>query len=278
MARSITDAVLDEVWRRDSTPQGAACRYCGAKVVRGARLPAEIRAHFDVVDPNEPATVDNVVVSCPACNMRKGDRTPSEAGMTLLPAAQCESGVDRSAETDAAVKDAFVAAVRSLAPKPGGSGYNFDRPADHWVSQFADAVRALVRDESDRAAILATLLPWTNHQRVACDEREAAADRNLAAASARLAAARHFEMKAKQRVADASASLANLLGDADGELEGTVRRRSPDPGSVAVMAGGKTTVSLYDEGKPGLSITGTDASRVYEAAAAIRAAESKAGA
>ncbi|MEJ9080735.1 hypothetical protein WKY82_20165 [Gordonia malaquae] len=153
MARGIAVDVLDEVWRRDSTPQDAACRYCGASVVHGVRRPAEaIRAHFDVVNPRLSATVDNVVVACPACNMRKGNRTPSEAGMTLLRAAQCESGVDRSAETDAAVKDAFAAAVRSLAPKPGGSGYNFDLPADHWVSQFADAVRAVVRDESDRVA------------------------------------------------------------------------------------------------------------------------------
>lgn len=64
-----------QVYRRD----GFKCRYCGKR-------PRPI--HLDHIIPvcqggsNHP---DNLVTACPDCNLKKGGRTPEEAGMTLLP-------------------------------------------------------------------------------------------------------------------------------------------------------------------------------------------------
>lgn len=61
------------------------CRYCGAKVVWADRR-SSLGGVFDHVDPTIAAGDANLVVCCRGCNSRKGARTPSAAGMTLLPA------------------------------------------------------------------------------------------------------------------------------------------------------------------------------------------------
>jgi 5-methylcytosine-specific restriction endonuclease McrA len=56
------------------------CQYCGG------RLPAS-ELTLDHVIPRSragPSTWDNLVACCLACNNRKGNRTPHEAGMRLL--------------------------------------------------------------------------------------------------------------------------------------------------------------------------------------------------
>ncbi len=63
-----------EVFRRD----GFVCQYCGR--------PTE-RPTIDHVIPRHrggTSTWDNLVTACPACNLRKGGRTPEEAHMRLL--------------------------------------------------------------------------------------------------------------------------------------------------------------------------------------------------
>lgn len=55
------------------------CQYCGA-------APGRAYLTLDHVLPRSrggQGTWDNVVTACRACNVRKGDRTPEEAGMTL---------------------------------------------------------------------------------------------------------------------------------------------------------------------------------------------------
>lgn len=55
------------------------CQYCGAS-------PGRALLTLDHVIPRSrggQTTWDNVATACRACNMRKGDRTPEEAGMTL---------------------------------------------------------------------------------------------------------------------------------------------------------------------------------------------------
>lgn len=55
------------------------CQYCGATPGRG-------QLTLDHILPRSRGgltTWDNVVTACRACNLRKGDRTPDEAGMTL---------------------------------------------------------------------------------------------------------------------------------------------------------------------------------------------------
>lgn len=55
------------------------CQYCGA-------TPGRPGLTLDHVVPRcrgGETTWDNVVAACRSCNVRKGDRTPEEAGMTL---------------------------------------------------------------------------------------------------------------------------------------------------------------------------------------------------
>ncbi len=56
------------------------CRYCGN--------PTTDKAHLDHVVPYSlggKTNDDNLVVSCPKCNLKKGGRTLEQAGMVLLP-------------------------------------------------------------------------------------------------------------------------------------------------------------------------------------------------
>jgi 5-methylcytosine-specific restriction endonuclease McrA len=56
------------------------CQYC-------ARRPSQRDLNLDHVVPRSRGGVDtweNLVVSCRSCNLKKGRRTPVEAGMTLL--------------------------------------------------------------------------------------------------------------------------------------------------------------------------------------------------
>lgn len=56
------------------------CQYCG-------RRPSQRDLNLDHVVPRSRGGVDtweNLVVSCRSCNLKKGRRTPVEAGMTLL--------------------------------------------------------------------------------------------------------------------------------------------------------------------------------------------------
>ena len=56
------------------------CQYC-------ARRPGHRELNVDHVLPRSrggPDTWDNLVISCRSCNLKKGRRTPAEAGMRLL--------------------------------------------------------------------------------------------------------------------------------------------------------------------------------------------------
>ncbi len=64
---------------------GDACRYCGRAVNWADRRGSGGGQHDHIV-PRGPSTLENVVVACRECNRKKWDRTPEEAGMTLLPA------------------------------------------------------------------------------------------------------------------------------------------------------------------------------------------------
>ena len=80
--------LIAQVWARDcldpADPTLGGCRYCGASVKRKDTKSAK-RPHLDHVDPRKTAGIRNVVLACHECNQRKGNRTPREAGMTLLP-------------------------------------------------------------------------------------------------------------------------------------------------------------------------------------------------
>jgi 5-methylcytosine-specific restriction endonuclease McrA len=70
----------DNIFARD----GGKCQYCGARVNRNPEDPNGFT--YDHVTPRSRGgrtCWENVVVSCPPCNSRKGNRTPREAGMRL---------------------------------------------------------------------------------------------------------------------------------------------------------------------------------------------------
>jgi 5-methylcytosine-specific restriction endonuclease McrA len=64
------------------------CRYCQRRV-RFDDHRTDAGGTYDHVDPaDRENTYDLVVVACRACNIAKGDRTPSEAGMKLATVAE----------------------------------------------------------------------------------------------------------------------------------------------------------------------------------------------
>lgn len=77
------------------------CRYC-ARTVRWHDRRGERGGTYDHVDPTGGTTVSNLVVACRGCNIRKGRRTPAEAGMTLLPAPGDDPGPGHGAAPNGA--------------------------------------------------------------------------------------------------------------------------------------------------------------------------------
>lgn len=74
------DGTADVIKKRD----GKRCRYCG-KGVNWSDRRSKDGATYDHLDPYGPETEENIVVACRGCNSQKGQRTPEEAGMELLP-------------------------------------------------------------------------------------------------------------------------------------------------------------------------------------------------
>jgi 5-methylcytosine-specific restriction endonuclease McrA len=62
------------------TRDGFRCLYCGAKA---PRVTLELE-HIFPKSRGGSSAWDNVCASCHACNQKKGDRTPEEAGMKLI--------------------------------------------------------------------------------------------------------------------------------------------------------------------------------------------------
>jgi 5-methylcytosine-specific restriction endonuclease McrA len=63
-----------EVFRRDNH----TCQYCGARPARPT-LDHVIPRHMGGAH-----TWDNLVTACPACNLKKGGKTPEQAGMNPM--------------------------------------------------------------------------------------------------------------------------------------------------------------------------------------------------
>lgn len=72
--------LVEEIRARDRD----LCRYCRVNVNWNDRRSSH-GGTYDHVIPRGDNSLDNVVVCCYGCNMRKGSRTPEQAGMLLLP-------------------------------------------------------------------------------------------------------------------------------------------------------------------------------------------------
>jgi 5-methylcytosine-specific restriction endonuclease McrA len=79
--RRIPKEILCAVLARDRF----ACRYCGQPLVvwRGPNMAT--MDHVIPVAQRGPTTVANLVTACGPCNRRKGNCTPEQAGMPLIP-------------------------------------------------------------------------------------------------------------------------------------------------------------------------------------------------
>ncbi|QOH58940.1 hypothetical protein C6Y44_04050 [Rhodococcus rhodochrous] len=82
--------IINSVWARDcidpTKPTEAHCRYCGILIRRkDTKSESGRRVSLDHVDPNRADGVRNIVLCCKACNQHKGQRTPAQADMVLLP-------------------------------------------------------------------------------------------------------------------------------------------------------------------------------------------------
>lgn len=72
-----------ELCRRIKERDRNLCRYCGIRVDWNNKV-GKGGGTYDHVDPDGENSLENVVVSCRRCNGRKRDRTPEQAGMTIL--------------------------------------------------------------------------------------------------------------------------------------------------------------------------------------------------
>ena len=71
--------VIKAVRNRD----GDNCRYCG-RIVNWDDRKGAGGGTYNLVDPDGDHSIDNIVVACRACDLKKAGRTPEQAGMTLL--------------------------------------------------------------------------------------------------------------------------------------------------------------------------------------------------
>lgn len=89
----------DDIKRRDDN----SCRYCGRRVSWTDRR-SDRAGTIDHVDPTLRApddnAPDNLVVACRACNQRKANRTPEQAGLTLLPVPSYEPATSALRDLD----------------------------------------------------------------------------------------------------------------------------------------------------------------------------------
>lgn len=72
--------VIEAIKARD----GSNCRYCNRKVNWNDKT-GDAGASYDHVIPGLARGVTNLVIACRKCNRTKAQRTPEQAGMTLLP-------------------------------------------------------------------------------------------------------------------------------------------------------------------------------------------------
>ncbi|MGP5731241.1 HNH endonuclease [Arthrobacter rhombi] len=80
-----------QVWQRDCTDdpesaQKAKCAYCGREVNRQDRK-SNYQPEIDHIDPTKSG-LGNLAIACRSCNRTKGNRSLSDAGMTLTKAAR----------------------------------------------------------------------------------------------------------------------------------------------------------------------------------------------
>lgn len=81
--KPVSKSVRNAVYKRD----GKRCRYCGTDCIDSIRAKTRITLYHIIPEcRGGTKTIDNLVVACNRCNVKKGNCTPTEAGMVVLPA------------------------------------------------------------------------------------------------------------------------------------------------------------------------------------------------
>lgn len=120
--------LIAQVWARDCTdpavPTIGKCRYCGV-VLNRADKRSPVRPFLDHVDPTRADGVHNLVLACSGCNQKKGNRTPVEAGLELLPPPRPNAATVSSVSpqrVDAGIVSPGNAAAGTFSPMPSAAG------------------------------------------------------------------------------------------------------------------------------------------------------------
>lgn len=93
-----------------------ACRYCGS-----ADEPKWLVLEHVIPEPEGPSTLENLVTACRPCNKKKGNRTPEQAGMVLLPAPVMRHGDDVTNDVTPSRRRQAAAALAVASSGGGGS-------------------------------------------------------------------------------------------------------------------------------------------------------------
>lgn len=109
--------LIDAIRERDHD----RCRYCGVKVNWRDRR-GKGGGTYDHIEPRGANTLENVVVCCFGCNVKKGGRTPDEAAMPLLPPGTSDLGQTQFG-TGSGTGSKPVSDLRSTRPDPTRSRY-----------------------------------------------------------------------------------------------------------------------------------------------------------
>lgn len=127
--------IRDEVYRRD----GGCCRYClsGPIPRKGMGRARDRRRalHLDHVDPDRTAGADlaNLVTSCGRCNQHKGNRTPAEADLVLLPVPSPQRAAELLARPET------LHDLRTVTPAEAAAAALRDAPIDNLDNDIHNA-------------------------------------------------------------------------------------------------------------------------------------------
>ncbi|UQN30671.1 HNH endonuclease signature motif containing protein [Brachybacterium kimchii] len=112
-----------QVWERDCTPgdpETAPCRLCGTLLKRQDRK-SDRAPETDHVDPWLAIGAANLITVCRSCNRTKGQRTPEDAGMTLLPPPSKDRSITAAPEDSRPHRAAGSPSSSSAHSQPTGS-------------------------------------------------------------------------------------------------------------------------------------------------------------
>jgi hypothetical protein len=150
-AMNADERLAAEIKARD----GSRCRYCLIEVNwRDRKSPqGGTYDHVTPLSTGGTEAIDNLVVCCRACNMRKGIRTPESAGMVLYPPpdlakikTESRRNLDQTQTTRTPSPNGGVSLETPPPPNPPTGGQNGAAMVAHYVDLVSEQFPA-IRDD-----------------------------------------------------------------------------------------------------------------------------------